>query len=79
MHISLANGWQGIPSVSNFDAIHVGAAASEVPQALVRQLRPGGCMIVPVGPEGGAQELLQVDKGTDGTVSKRAIRKLEEL
>ena len=43
-----------------FDVIHVGAAASEIPRALLAQLKVGGRMIVPVGPEGGAQDLVQV-------------------
>lgn len=72
VNISLADGWKGSPGAP-FDAIHVGAAAARVPEALLQQLRPGGRMVVPVGPEGGAQELMQIDKAADGTVTKRSL------
>lgn len=38
-----------------WDAIHVGAAAEELPRELVAALAPGGRMVVPVGPHGGYQ------------------------
>lgn len=49
-----------------FDAIHVGAAAAELPLSLVRALRPGGRMVIPVGPDGGEQVLSVIDKDPDG-------------
>lgn len=69
----VADGWAGLPEEAPFDAIHVGAAAEELPRALVEQLAPGGRLVVPVGPVGGAQELLEVDKAADGTVSSKAL------
>ncbi|KAL8434618.1 hypothetical protein ACSSS7_003093 [Eimeria intestinalis] len=45
----VGNGWAGGPSVgAPYDAIHVGAAAQAVPEALLRQLAPGGVMVIPV-------------------------------
>jgi protein-L-isoaspartate(D-aspartate) O-methyltransferase len=48
-------GWK---SVAPFDAILVAAAPLTVPEALLQQLRVGGRLIVPIGPEG-EQELLR--------------------
>ena len=49
-----------------FDAIHVGAAAASLPRALVDALKPGGRMVIPLGPEGGDQVLSVVDKDPGG-------------
>lgn len=38
----------------------MGAAAPETPKALIEQLANGGRLIVPVGPEGGEQYMMQV-------------------
>ena len=47
-----------------YDCILAAASAPEIPKALVEQLKDGGKMILPIGPEGGDQELvLAVRKG----------------
>ena len=40
---------------------------------LLQQLAPGGRLIMPVGPEGGNQMLLRVDKDADESVTKRGL------
>ncbi|KAG2433517.1 hypothetical protein HYH02_012635 [Chlamydomonas schloesseri] len=52
-----------------WDAIHVGAAAEELPRELVAALAPGGRMVVPVGPHGGYQVLTVVDKEPGGAAA----------
>ena len=37
------------------------------------QLKPGGRLIIPVGPEGGNQQLEQYDKQVDGTITKKNL------
>lgn len=65
------DGFGGLPSRGPYDAIHVGAAAPRVPAQLVEQLKVGGRLIIPVGPEHGDQHLLQIEKHADGRVTER--------
>ena len=66
VEIVLGDGWQGWEAHAPYDAIHVGAAAATLPRTLIEQLKPGGRMIIPVGPQGGSQYLLGVNKSSDG-------------
>lgn len=54
------DGWKGWAEKGPFDAIHVGAAAETIPEDLVSQLKVGGRMVVPVGPQSSSQMLVQV-------------------
>ncbi|XP_055389617.1 protein-L-isoaspartate(D-aspartate) O-methyltransferase [Condylostylus longicornis] len=62
------DGRKGCPEYAPYDAIHVGAAAPSTPNHLIDQLKNGGRLIVPVGPEGGSQNLEQYDKDNAGNV-----------
>mmetsp|Transcript_30658 Transcript_30658/g.44578 ORF Transcript_30658/g.44578 Transcript_30658/m.44578 type:complete len:350 (+) Transcript_30658:175-1224(+) len=60
--VQLGDGWKGLPDKAPFHAIHVGAAADDFPHNLMMQLAVGGVMVIPVGPDGGIQNLYRVEK-----------------
>jgi protein-L-isoaspartate(D-aspartate) O-methyltransferase len=67
------DGYHGWPEHGPFDAILVTAAASHIPPPLVGQLKPGGRMVIPVGPAFMAQNLMLVEKDPAGKVSTRVL------
>lgn len=62
------DGREGYAQAGPYDAIHVGAAAPSLPQALVEQLKSPGKMFVPVGEDGGRQAIVEVTKDEEGRV-----------
>jgi protein-L-isoaspartate(D-aspartate) O-methyltransferase len=62
----VGDGSKGWPEQAPFDRIIVTAAAADVPHALAEQLRPGGIMMVPVGSDGGDQEIVRVERTAAG-------------
>ena len=67
------DGYYGWPAAAPFDGIVVTAAGSHVPPPLVKQLKPGGRMVIPVGTAFAVQYLMLVEKGTDGRVRTRQL------
>lgn len=59
------DGWEGWPALAPYNGIMVTAAASDVPQALLNQLAPGGRLVIPVG-AGEEQDLLLIIREEDG-------------
>ncbi|KNA07602.1 hypothetical protein SOVF_170280 [Spinacia oleracea] len=69
LSVHVGDGRQGYPEDAPYDAIHVGAAAPEIPKALIEQLKPGGRLVIPVGTF--FQDLQVIDKKQDGSLSVR--------
>lgn len=67
------DGYKGWPDHAPFDAIIVTAAPDQIPPPLIDQLARGGRMVVPVGPEGGNQQLTLVKKQADGTTDRETL------
>ncbi len=67
------DGYHGWAEHGPYDAIIVTAAASHIPPPLVEQLKPGGRMVIPVGPPGQVQQLMVVEKRDDGSVRQRSV------
>src|SRR5690606_16784441 len=73
VEVKIGDGYQGWPEKGPFDGIVVTAAAPEIPAPLVEQLKPGGRMVIPVGPRHAEQELVLVEKRADGSITRRTI------
>lgn len=69
----IGDGYYGWEEHAPFDAIIVTAAASHIPPPLIKQLKPGGRMVIPVGSRFMLQQLLIVDKQDDGKVVSKQV------
>ena len=61
------DGYAGLEKAAPFHSIILAAAPREVPEALRRQLAPGGRMVLPLN-SGGAQRLLLVERNGRGFI-----------
>jgi protein-L-isoaspartate(D-aspartate) O-methyltransferase len=66
VHVRVADGYNGWEEYAPFDAIVVTAAAKDdIPPALIRQLKNGGRMVIPVDVGGLSHDLVLVEKSGD--------------
>jgi protein-L-isoaspartate(D-aspartate) O-methyltransferase len=63
------DGYKGLPAFAPFDRILITAGAPELPDALGKQLKTGGMIIVPLG-RGDIQMMARFIKKEDGTLQK---------
>lgn len=59
------DGYLGLPLFAPFDKVLVTAGAPYIPEELTKQIKPGGCLVIPVG-DGNAQEMMKVSKDANG-------------
>lgn len=71
LQINVGDGRMGTSEDEKFDAIHVGASASELPQKLVDQLKSPGKILIPIGTY--SQNIYLIEKNEQGKISKRTL------
>ena len=72
VHVKVGDGYAGWPEHAPYDGIIVTAAAPEIPEPLLDQLAIGGILVIPVGYEQQAQQLLRVTR-TAGGLEQRVV------
>jgi protein-L-isoaspartate(D-aspartate) O-methyltransferase len=71
--ITVGDGRLGLPEHAPYDAIHVGAAAAQIPKELIDQLANGGRMVIPVGAAGEYQDFMVIDKDSKGNIKQQKM------
>ena len=66
----LGDGNKGLPTYGPFDRVIITAAAPEIPQSLVDQLKVGGMMVIPLSENEGCQTMLRLTKQEDGSMKR---------
>jgi protein-L-isoaspartate(D-aspartate) O-methyltransferase len=67
------DGTRGCPDHAPFDAILAAASGSHVPQPLIDQLVAGGRLVMPVGSQAWAQQLVKITKHADGRTEREDL------
>jgi protein-L-isoaspartate(D-aspartate) O-methyltransferase len=73
VNLRIGDGFEGWAEAGPFDAIIVTCAAGQIPPPLIKQLAPGGRMVIPVGNPFAMQSLMLVEKDPDGTVRSQSL------
>lgn len=71
--VKVADGYYGWEENAPYDAIIVTAASGNIPQPLVKQLKDGGKMIIPVGSPYLIQYLISVEKKGSEILTERLL------
>ena len=74
VHVKEGDGYHGWKEHGPYDGIVVTAASSHIPPPLIEQIKPGGRMVIPVGPPLQVQHLMLVEKSEGGAIRQRSIR-----
>ena len=70
------DGFEGLPTYGPFDKVIITAAAPEIPQKLIQQLKPGGMMVIPLG-AGDTQQMMRITKLSEGSGGENGALKEE--
>lgn len=71
--VRTGDGFAGWPNHAPFDGIVVAAGAAAIPQPLLDQLKPGGRIVMPIGPSTPQEQLIVATKAADGTITRCSL------
>ncbi|NOZ19715.1 MAG: protein-L-isoaspartate(D-aspartate) O-methyltransferase [Planctomycetes bacterium] len=71
--VKCGDGYQGWKEHAPFDAVIVTAAPEHVPQPLIDQLKEGGRLVIPVGPQWVGQDIVRLTKTKDGVKEEKVL------
>lgn len=66
------DGYEGLPTYGPFDKILITAAAPEIPQKLISQLKENGMMVIPVG-SGDIQQMKRITRLEDDVIKEEVF------
>jgi len=73
VHVVQGDGTLGLPAHAPYDAIIVSAGGPDVPDPLLRQLRIGGRLVIPVGDQPRSQELIRVTRTAEHEFERETL------
>jgi len=73
IRVRYGDGYYGWEEKAPFDAIIITAAVNHIPPPLIRQLRAGGRLVLPLGSTGFTQTLTLVTKGAGGELDVQQL------
>jgi protein-L-isoaspartate(D-aspartate) O-methyltransferase len=68
VNLFLGDGNEGVAAYAPYDRILITAAAPEIPEKLLEQLKPGGMIVIPHGADD-IQQMLRIIKNDDGSTT----------
>ncbi len=71
VQIICSDGYNGLPEFSPFDKILVSATAEEIPDELIKELKVGGRLVMPIGKKFQTQSILMIDKIGENKLKKK--------
>ena len=71
--VRIGDGYYGLMEKAPFDGIIVTAAANHIPPPLIKQMKPGAKMVIPVGSAFYTQQLMLVEKLINGNITTRQV------
>jgi protein-L-isoaspartate(D-aspartate) O-methyltransferase len=68
--MKIDDGTEGWPVYAPYDTVLVAAGSPGIPEPLVEQLKIGGRMVIPIGPDQKTQNLIRVTRGENGITTE---------